>query len=93
MSNLIPTNIQVPAHLAKRVGQPSALAQSMSGGIGGSEAIPRISLKGARFRIKDGDAETVLPNTHLDVVSQDVDPGCGTGCAGLLLAGWCTPQC
>lgn len=74
MSNLIPTNIQVPAHLAKRVGQPSALAQSMSGGIGGGEAIPRISLKGARFRIKDGDAETVLPNTHLDVVIVGANP-------------------
>ena len=74
MSNLIPTNIQVPAHLAKRVGQPSALAQSLSGGIGGGEAIPRISLKGARFRIKDGDAETVLPNTHLDVVIVGANP-------------------
>lgn len=74
MSNLIPTNIQVPAHLAKRVGQPSALAQSMAGGIGGGEAIPRISLKGARFRIKDGDAETVLPNTHLDVVIVGANP-------------------
>lgn len=75
MSNLIPTNIQVPAHLAKRVGQPSALAQSMAGGIGGGgEAVPRISLKGARFRIKDGDAETVLPNTHLDVVIVGANP-------------------
>lgn len=74
MSNIIPTNIQVPAHLAKRVGQPSALAQSLSGGIGGGEAIPRISLKGARFRIKDGDAETVLPNTSLDVVIVGANP-------------------
>jgi hypothetical protein len=74
MSNLIPTNIQVPAHLAHRVGQPSALAQSLSGGIGGGENIARISLKGSRFRIKDGDTETVLPNTHLDIVIVGANP-------------------
>lgn len=74
MSNLIPTNITIPAHLAKRVGQPSVLAQSLSGGIGGGENIPRISLKGSRFRIKDGDTETVLPNTHLDVVIVGANP-------------------
>ena len=33
MSNLVPTNIQVPAHLAAKVGQPSALSQSIASGI------------------------------------------------------------
>lgn len=74
MSNLIPTNIKIPAHLANRVGQPSALAQSLSGGIGGGEGFPRISIKGSRFRIKDGDAETVLQETALDIVIVGANP-------------------
>lgn len=74
MSNLIPANIQVPAHIAKRVGQPSALAQAMASGIGGGEMFPRISIKGSRFRIKDGDVETVLESTALDVIIVGVNP-------------------
>lgn len=75
MSNLIPTNIQVPAHLAARMGQPSVLATSLVGGLsGGSEAFPRISIKGGRFRIKEGDIETVLDSTRLDVVIVGANP-------------------
>jgi hypothetical protein len=74
MSNLIPTNIQIPAHLANRMGQPSALAQSMAGGLGGGADFPRISIKGARFRIKDGDTETVLQQTALDIVIVGANP-------------------
>lgn len=74
MSNLIPTNIQVPAHIAKRMGQPSALATAIMGGLGGGESFPRISIKGSRFRIKDGDAETVLETTALDVVTVGANP-------------------
>lgn len=74
MSNLIPTNVKVPAHIANRVGQPSALAQSLSGGIGGGGDFPRISLKGSRFRIKDGDVENVLPDTTIDVVIVGANP-------------------
>lgn len=75
MSNLIPTNVKVPAHIAARVGQPSALAQSLSGGIGGGGGdFPRISLKGSRFRIKDGDTETVLQETALDIVIVGANP-------------------
>lgn len=74
MSNLVPTNIQVPAYLAARVGQPSALAQSIAGGIGGGESFPRISIKGARFRIVEGGNETVLDSTTLDVVIVGANP-------------------
>jgi hypothetical protein len=74
MSNLIPTNLQVPAHIAKRMGQPSALATAIMSGLGGSESFPRISIKGSRFRIKDGDAETVLETTALDVITVGANP-------------------
>lgn len=74
MSNIVPTNIKVPAHLAGRIGQPSALAQALGGGIGSGESIPRISLKGARFRIKEGENETVLDSTTLDIVIVGANP-------------------
>lgn len=74
MSNLIPTNIKIPAHLAKLMNQPSMLGDAISGGIGGGADFPRISIKGARFRIKDGDAETVLQETYLDVVIVGANP-------------------
>lgn len=75
MSNLVPANIQVPAHLAARIGTPSMLAQSMAGGLGtGGESIPRISIKGARFRIVEGDTETVLDSTTIDVVIVGANP-------------------
>jgi len=74
MSNLIPTNISVPAHLASRVGQPSALSQSIASGISAGESFPRISIKGSRFRIIEGGAETVLDSTKLDVVIVGANP-------------------
>jgi hypothetical protein len=75
MSNIVPANIQVPAHLAARIGAPSLLAQSMAGGLAtGGESIPRISIKGARFRIVEGDTETVLDSTTIDVVIVGANP-------------------
>jgi len=74
MSNLVPVNVQVPAHLAARIGQPSALATSMAGGLAMGESFPRISIKGARFRIVEGDAETVLDSTTIDVVIVGANP-------------------
>lgn len=74
MSNLVPVNVQVPAHLAARIGQPSALATSMAGGLAMGEAFPRISIKGSRFRIVEGDAETVLDSTTIDVVIVGANP-------------------
>ena len=76
MSNALTlANVQVPAHLAQRVGVPSTLSQSLSGGIsGGTEAVPRISIKGSRFRIVEGGTETVLDTTSLDVVVVGANP-------------------
>ena len=76
MTNIIPVNIKIPTHLATRVGSPSALAQSLTGGLssGGGESFPRISIKGARFRIIDGDTETVLDSTSLEVVIVGANP-------------------
>jgi hypothetical protein len=75
MSNIIPANITVPTHLANRVGSPSALAASLTGGLGsGGEGFPRISIKGARFRLVDGDSETVLDSTTLSAVIVGANP-------------------
>lgn len=74
MSNIVPVNIQVPAHLAGRIGVPSALAQSLTGGLSSGNSFPRISIKGARFRIVEGDTETVLDSTAIDVVIVGANP-------------------
>jgi len=74
MSNLIPTNIQIPAYLANRMGQPSKLAQDIAGGLGGGESFPRISIKGSRFRIVEDGTETVLNSTTLDVITVGANP-------------------
>lgn len=74
MSNLVPVDMQVPAHLAARIGQPSALATSIAGGLAMGEPVPRISIKGARFRIVEGDTETVLDSTTIDVIVVGANP-------------------
>lgn len=68
MSNIVPTNIQIPAHLARVMNQPSALSTALAGGLGGGSEYPRISIKGSRFRIVDSGTETVLEDTKLSVV-------------------------
>jgi hypothetical protein len=74
MSNLVPTNIQIPAHLAGRIGQPSLLGQALAGGISSGDSTARISLKGARFRIVEGGTETVLDTTTIEVVIVGANP-------------------
>ena len=73
MTNIVPLNIQVPDHLAGRIGQPSALGAALAGGITG-ESLPRISIKGSRFRIVEEGVETVMPNTELEVVIVGANP-------------------
>ncbi len=68
MSNLIPIDTQIPAHLANRVGKPSALGESLGGGITGGAEFPRISIKASRFRIISDGVENVLDTPKLDVV-------------------------
>lgn len=74
MSNIVSLDAKVPAHLANRIGKPSALAEKLVGGISNGETWPRISIKGGRFRIKEGDAETVLQTTTIDVVIVGSNP-------------------
>lgn len=74
MSNIVPVNIQVPAHLAGRVGVPSVLGAALTGGLSSGADFPRISIKASRFRIKEGDTETVLDSTTLDVVIVGANP-------------------
>jgi hypothetical protein len=74
MSNIVPVNIQVPAHLAGRVGVPSILGAALTGGLSSGQSFPKISIKASRFRIKEGDTETVLESTALDVVIVGANP-------------------
>ena len=74
MSNIVPINIQVPAHLASRVGVPSILGAALTGGLSSGQSFPKISIKASRFRIKEGDTETVLDSTNLDVVVVGANP-------------------
>ena len=73
-TDLVLANMQIPAHLAARVGSASVLSQSLSGGLSSGESIPRISIKGSRFRIVEGNTETVLESTSLDVVIVGANP-------------------
>lgn len=74
MSNIVPTNIQIPAHLARVIGQPSALSAALAGGLAGGAEYPRISIKGSRFRIVEGGTETVLEDTKLSVAIVGANP-------------------
>ena len=74
MANVVPANVQIPAHLAGRIGVPSALAASLTGGLSSGVSVPRISIKGSRFRIVEGELETVLDSTTLDVVVVGANP-------------------
>lgn len=74
MSNIIPANIKVPAHIAARMKQPSALSTSLAGGISQGGGYPRISIKGSRFRIIEDGAESVLDTTTLEVVIVGANP-------------------
>jgi hypothetical protein len=75
MSNaIIPANIQIPAHLAARLQQPSSLAASLASGLSTGVSVPRISIKGARFRIVEGSTETVLDDIKLKTVIVGANP-------------------
>lgn len=74
MTALVPTNIQLPAHLSGRLGQPSQIAGAMTAGIGGS-GFKRISIRGGRFRIREGSNETVLPANKLRAIIVGASPG------------------
>ncbi len=75
MSNIVPIDTQIPAHLVGRVGQPSALTASLGGGLSSGADFPRISIKGSRFRLVEGGTEAVLDATSLEVVIVGANPG------------------
>jgi len=74
-SDIIPMDLKIPAHLVDRIGQPSVLSDSLSGGISGGTEFPRISIKGSRFRLIDSGAESILDTTSLEIVIVGANPG------------------
>lgn len=74
MSSLIPTNIALPAHLQGRMNTPSLLNAAVAGGIGGGAAYPRLSIKGARFRVVEGGTSVVLNTIALEAVIIGANP-------------------
>jgi hypothetical protein len=84
---VVPADLKVPAHLAGRIGAPSKLSDAIGSGLG-SGGVPRISIKGARFRIIDEGSETVLPSLELEIVIV----GAGMGRAKMWYAKQWTPD-
>ena len=74
MSNIVPIDTQVPAHLANRIGQGSAVTDNMVKGGGLAAEYPRISIKSSRFRIMEDGTETVLDTPALEVVIIGANP-------------------
>lgn len=73
-TNLTLANVQIPAHVAARIGTPTALSTALASGLSNGENHPRISIKGSRFRIIEGGVETVLDSMALDVVIVGANP-------------------
>ena len=68
-NELLPKGMVIPEHILRRSGTSVFGNEGLSGGLGGGADFgPRISLKGGRFRIVDGDSETVLDSTTLNVI-------------------------
>lgn len=71
---LIPSNVALPAHLANRLNQPSQLGAAVTAGLGTGVSVPRISIKGSRFRIIEDGAELVLNTLETDVIIVGANP-------------------
>lgn len=77
MSALVPINAQLPAYLSDRAGTPSSLGSDLVAGLGtggGGPKFKRISIRGGRFRIREGSNETVLPDTTLRAIIVGASP-------------------
>lgn len=70
-TELIPLNVEVPAHIMTRERRGRALDALLPTS---SVPFPRISIKASRFRLVEGKSETVLSTPHLDVVVVAVNP-------------------
>lgn len=66
-TDLALTNTQIPAHLQGRIGTPSKLNEALAGGLGRG-GVPRISIKGSRFRIIEEGTEVVVNTLTLPTV-------------------------
>lgn len=73
-NQLVPARIQIPAHLANRLSQPSSLNSSIAGGMSQGTALPRISIKAGRFRIVEDGHEMVMPSLSLSVIIVGANP-------------------
>jgi hypothetical protein len=67
MTNLVPANISVPAHLANRRAAVS-LTETVSGGLTVGATFPKISIRASRFRIVKEGTEHVLDDLKLPTV-------------------------
>lgn len=76
MSNIVPLDIAIPAHLKDRVGNnaKTALSTAITGGISNGVNYPRISIKGSRFRIVEDGVEQVLDTITLPCVIVGANP-------------------
>lgn len=63
----------IPAHVAARIGKESKLSTALVGGIS-SGSVPRISIRGGRFRVVEDGNETLLPTVDLNVVIVGANP-------------------
>lgn len=76
MSNVVPINLKVPAHLAKRIGKGQDMAAAnLGGGLSTGPSFPRISIKSSRFRLIEDGAETVLNEPILKAAIVNAGPG------------------
>jgi hypothetical protein len=68
-NDLLPKGLVIPDHILRRSGTSVFGPEGLAGGLGGGgDYGPRISLKGSRFRIVDGESETVLDSTFINVI-------------------------
>jgi len=74
-NDLVSMTDNIPAHLVGRIGAGSALGDSLGGGISMGAEYPRISIKGARFRIIEDGVESILDTMALQVVIVGCNPG------------------
>lgn len=73
MNALTTTNVNLPAHLSGRIGAPSSVTSDMLSGMN-SSGFKRISIRGGRFRVREGSNETVLPDNTLRCVIVGASP-------------------
>lgn len=72
MKEMSVVNAKIPTHLQARIGQQSSLTAALA--TGGGESVPRISIRGSRFRLVEDGTETVLDSVVLETVIVGANP-------------------